>query len=164
MADLRDLFAEAGAPDALTYLQTGNVVFRSEDGASVAARVEGALGRAGVQTRAILRRRADLATSVAANPFAATSDDPTSVYIVFLALKPDPLAISRLEVPAGESAVLALLGQDAFVHAPAGYSRTKLTSMWLEHRLGVPATARNLRVAREVLALMDHLASRTGGD
>ena len=163
MATLRHLFAQAGAPGALTHRQSGNVVFRSADPVPVATRVEEALAALGIRTTVILRRRDELAASLAANPFSAASADPAAIHVVFLAASPDPPALSRLSVPPGETAALAVCGREVFLHAPPGYSGTKLTGAWLERRLGVAATVRKRSVTGEVLDLMDACAGRPDG-
>lgn len=151
MAELRRTFSDAGAAGVTTFLQTGNVLFQSGEAAAVAARVEASLQSRQVATRILLRSRDELARTLAGNPF-RDATDPATVFVVFLAGEPDPAALSRLPLAAGDEAAVAFRGREAFIRADAGYSRTRLTATWLEHHLGLAATARNLRVARDVLA------------
>ena len=73
MADLRQVFLGIGAEDVATYLQSGNVIFKSrskEAGELVAALEEGIRDVLGLSVTVLLRTKGELAQVVAANPFA----------------------------------------------------------------------------------------------
>ena len=76
MADLRAVAAGCGLLDVATYVQSGNVVFRSPDldPAAVAATLESALAaEAGIETAVTVRTPIGLSTASRASRFAGLS-------------------------------------------------------------------------------------------
>jgi uncharacterized protein (DUF1697 family) len=72
MAHLREVVLGLGHTEVATYIQSGNVVFTSEeaDSAAIAAALERAIAEhLGVRPKVIVLTRAELAQVVADNPF-----------------------------------------------------------------------------------------------
>jgi uncharacterized protein (DUF1697 family) len=70
-ADLREVVLGLGHTEVATYIQSGNVVFTSEeaDSAAIAAALEGAIAEhLGVRPKVVVLTRAELAQVVADNP------------------------------------------------------------------------------------------------
>ncbi len=146
MDDLRRLFVDLGHTDVRTYIQSGNVVFRSTQRSQerlVAGIEAGLADQLGVPATVVLRTEKELAAVVAANPFLAAGHDPSHLYVAFLGAPPAPTRAEEFAVPAGESAEFSLAGPDLYLHYPDGYGRTKLTNTYIEKRLDVRATTRN---------------------
>ena len=87
----------AGSTDVSTFIQSGNVLFRSGAGAAaVGNRLHDAiLEDAGIDTRVAMRTAAQLRAVVAANPFLDRTDDPTKVSVTFLFDGVTPDAVGR---------------------------------------------------------------------
>ncbi|MFF9086491.1 DUF1697 domain-containing protein [Streptomyces sp. NPDC014991] len=149
MADLRALFTALGCEAVQTYLRSGNVVFRAPAGqtpAELAARIGKRIADdLGVSVTVLLRTAESLARTVARNPYLGQEDDPAKLHVTFLAQEPTAEQAARLEVPAGETAVFTLAGDEIHLHVPDGYGRTRLDNAFIERRLGIPATTRNWR-------------------
>lgn len=160
MPALRELFADLGYPGARTHVQSGNVVFAAgADGrkrTALAAKLRAAIAeRFDVDTPVILRTRAELAKAIAASPYAADEIDETKVHIAFLEEKPTAAAVSELDPDRSPGDVFTVVGRELHIHyGPNGAGRSKLDATFLG-KLGTPATARNLRSARAILALLD---------
>ena len=153
MDDLRRLFRDLGLDDVRTYIQSGNVAFRSpRPVGELAPLVDEALaGRFGAGTIAVLRTGPELAGVLAANPFADRTSDPRSVHVMFLAREPGPDALDSLrDSPAAPSESFAVAGRHVYLHCPDGYGRTKLTNAFFERRLDTPATTRNWRTVAKL--------------
>ena len=76
MSDLREVFAEMGFDDPVTYIQSGNVVLRSRsaDAQAVAAKIEGAVAEEfGVPAKVVVRTPGELVAVAAADPFPRTA-------------------------------------------------------------------------------------------
>jgi len=74
MAELREVVASLGHADVATYIQSGNVVFSTEqtDTAALATALEEAIaGTIGVQARVVVLSREDLGQVMRDNPYAA---------------------------------------------------------------------------------------------
>jgi uncharacterized protein (DUF1697 family) len=148
MDDLRRLFLGLRHADVHSYLQSGNVIFRSaaEDPPRLAGEIERRIARdLGVTITVLLRTADDLAHVVANNPFLRRVADPATLHVTFLADAPDRDRAARLETPGGQPDELALAGREVYLQCPNGYGRTKLSNAYIERRLGVAATTRNWR-------------------
>lgn len=147
MADLRALFAELGHEDVKTYIQSGNVVFKTSQGrAAVAKELESRIAKdLGVTCSVLLRTKAGLARVLKGNPFLGPETDESKLHVTFLAEKPAAEKVTALDPRYGAPDELAVVGSEGYVHAPGGYGRTKLNNTYIEKRLGVAATTRNWR-------------------
>ena len=146
MDDLRRLFDALGHAAVQSYLQSGNVIFRSpvDEPSRVAGEIERRIaGDLGVMVTVLVRTADDLAQVVANNPFVGREIDPATLHVTFLAHAPQPERVARLETTSGESDELALVRREVYVHCPNGYGRTKLNNAYIERQLGVAATTRN---------------------
>ncbi len=88
METLRELYAELKLRDAASYVQSGNVVFRSaaKDSVRLGKQIEDGIERTfGHRPRVVLRTAAELRDVVARNPFAARSGiEPNRLLVTFL--------------------------------------------------------------------------------
>ena len=155
MAGLPALFAKCGCADAKTYIQSGNVVFRSaaRSGASLAT----CIGRAvladhGFQPRILVLGLADLTRAVGANPFPQADAEPRSLHLFFLEDLPNAAGLQRLDEVRANGESFVLRGRVFYLHTPAGFAGSKVAAR-VERALGVAATARNWRTCRKVLEL-----------
>jgi len=157
MADLRGLHERLGHTDVVTYIQSGNVVFATDesDPVLVAVTIESAIAaELEVDVRVIVRTPGELAAVVAVNPYAATAD-PARIGIAFLASTPADAAVGRIDPAAHRPDEFALIGRDVHLHVPTGFGRTKLTNSYIEAKLGVAATTRNWRTVCRLRDLSD---------
>src|SRR5207302_5701036 len=92
MDALRGLYESLKLRDVQTYVQSGNVVFRSgdQDLTKLARRIENGIEKGfGFRCPVILRTAAELRDTVTRNPFAARGDiDPGRFLVTFLADEP----------------------------------------------------------------------------
>ena len=155
MADLRGLFEELGAKDVRTYLQSGNVVFRS-------GKREGELGRAvekairtslGLDVTVVLRTKAQLAKVVAKNPFVRSGTETTALHVTFLAEKPSAGRVRALADPSKGADRFEVAGREVYLECPSGYGKSKLQNAFFEKKLGVAATTRNWRTVTSLAEL-----------
>jgi len=159
MRGLPALFAKCGCADAQTYIQSGNVVFRSAaiSAAQLATRIgEAVLADHGFQPRVLVLGVQELTRAIGANPFPQADAEPKSLHLFFLDAAPNTAGLRRLEEvkTTGESFVLR--GRVFYLHTAAGFAGSKVAER-VERALGVGATARNWRTCRTVLALATQL-------
>lgn len=156
MDSLRQLFLALGHVDVKSYLQSGNVIFRSpvKESSRLARDIEERLARdLGLTVTVLLRTGDDFEQIVANNPFLGRKIDPGKLHVTFLADKPDHERAPRLETPAGDSDEFSLAGREVYLHCPDGYGRTKLNNAYIERRLGVAATTRNWKTVTSLCDL-----------
>jgi uncharacterized protein (DUF1697 family) len=155
MPELRSALEAMGLEDVVTYIQSGNVVFRSRTGGAktLAAAIEAQVAEAfGIEVVVLLRTPAELAKVTAGNPFLRGAD-PARVHVVFLSGKPAAKAAEQLDPDRSPPDEFELEGREIYLHTPNGFGRSKLTVDYFERRLGVAGTARNWRTVTTLVAL-----------
>jgi uncharacterized protein (DUF1697 family) len=164
MADLRDVVAGLGHTGVSTYIQSGNVLFTSDeaDTEALGKGLEGAIAaRLGVKPSVIVLSCDELARVVRDNPYAG---EPNSklVHAVFFRGPVPPGSAAAIE--AGEQRAAErgsardsarIVGTTLFVHTPDGFGRSEL-ALYLLGRPASPCaagTARNWSTVTKLLAL-----------
>ena len=156
MADLRTLFESLGAEDVQTYVQSGNVIFKSRVGGAgeLTEAIERGISRElGLDIRIMLRTSERLARIVAGNPFAASQSDGTKLHVTFLADVPERARAHRLDSVAFEPDEFRVQGREVYLHTPNGYGRSKLSNAYFEKQLDVAATTRNWNTVTKLAEL-----------
>ena len=151
MAELKSMFQEAGCRSARTYIQSGNVVFRStrEEAHQVCKGVRAALAeRVGTDIPIILRSEEELAKIVVANPFPAAEDEPRLLHVGFLSDRPTSDRISALDPNRSPPDEFAVREREVYLYLPNGAARSKLTAAYFDRTLGTAATFRNWRTVK----------------
>jgi uncharacterized protein (DUF1697 family) len=156
MQDLRTLFESLGADEVSTYVQSGNVVFKSSAGArGLVEQIEAAIRRdLGLEVTALVRTGAQMAKVASQNPFVrAKRRAPTALHVTFLAEKPDAASVRTLDTSRAGNDELRVVGQEVYLHTPNGYGRSKLSNAFFEKQLGVAATTRNWKTVTALAEL-----------
>ncbi len=165
MADLRALFADLGMAGSQTLLQSGNVVFQSEqtDHSAIVRQIEqGIEQRFGFHSTVLLRTHAQFRDSVSQHPLAADDADPSKLVIMFLSDNPTLDAmVDLMELHIGPETI-HIMGMEAYLYYPDGLGRSKLTNAFIERKLKVSGTARNWNTVTKLLALAKQFEGRNG--
>lgn len=160
MADLRAVTAGLGHEQVRTYVNSGNVLFRTprRDRDAVAAELRAALQEAlGREVPVVVRSRDHLADVVAFDPF--PDADPRQLHVSFMSAAPDEAAVTAmLAVFDGHPERAVVRGSEAYVDFVNGAGRTKVDLKALERRGGVEATARSWRTVTTLLRMLDEQA------
>jgi uncharacterized protein (DUF1697 family) len=145
MAELRQILAGLGYQDVATYLQSGNAVFRSDDPAGQLEQdIAAALARhAGLSCAVMVRTGIELAAVQEANPLGREPGNAARFFVSFLADVPAPGAAADFANLDLEPERAWVIGRETYFWCPDGLRQSKLTSAFLETRLGVAGTARN---------------------
>jgi uncharacterized protein (DUF1697 family) len=156
MSKLKSLLWSLGLQDVVTYIQSGNVVFRSPtgDARGIADDIERQIAKNfGVSVTVLLRTPAELRAVAGSNPFLSGEADPSKLHVVFLSDRPAVKAVAGLEPKRSPPDELSVRGREIYLHLPNGSGRSKLTIDYFERRLGVAATARNWNTLIKLIAL-----------
>lgn len=132
--------------DVRTYIQSGNLVFSSEDPAGAKAALEKRLeDYAGKAVGVVLRSAEEMQGALDSNPFPEA--EPNRVGVVFLDNTPPPDTLQTAKGLADEE--IALGAREVYFHFPSGMGRTKL-------RLPVMSdgTMRNVNTIRKLLNMV----------
>jgi uncharacterized protein (DUF1697 family) len=156
MGELRTLFLDLGLDDVATYVQSGNVIFKSQvaDSTKLTATIERRIRRdLDLDVAVILRTKAQLTRVAGANPFAAREREPTKLHVTFLARTPTRSRVRELETITFPPDEFRVIGKEIYLHTPRGYGRSKLSGGYFEKQLSVAATTRNWRTVKKLAEL-----------
>jgi uncharacterized protein (DUF1697 family) len=159
MAPLRELYESLGLRDAKTYVQSGNVVFKTQERnlTALARRIEEAIERKfDFRPAVILRTTSELREAVARNPFAKRPDiHPGKLLVTFLAAEPRPEARDAVLAIKSDPEELRIDGREIYIYFPNGQGRSKLSWVRIEKMLNVPGTGRNWNSVTKLLAMAE---------
>jgi uncharacterized protein (DUF1697 family) len=155
MPALRTALVDLGLEDVATYIQSGNVVFRSS---RPAAKLQQAIARCiadrfGLETTVIVRTAKELGRITARNPFLADEKGLSRMHVVFLDAAPAKGAAGKLDPERSAPDRFRVDGREVFVHYPNGMGRSKLSPGYIERQLGVRGTARNWNTVLKLVEL-----------
>ena len=158
MQALRELFEELGYAGAVTFIQSGNVVFRTRerDEAAIATRIgDGIERKFGFRAEVILRTVGELRETVARNPFAKRTEvAPNRLAVMFLTRDPGPEARERVLAIRAGAEELRFEGRELFVYFPDGMGRSKAPAL-IDRALKMPQTGRNWNTVSKLLELAE---------
>ena len=158
MEVLRDICVTLKLRNPRTYIQSGNVVFRSPetDPAKLATRLESAIEkRCGFRPSVMVRTAAEMRDVVARNPFADRKDlDPAKLVVFFMAMQPNPEVSQKVTAISVGSEEIRADGRELYIYFPDGQGRSKLPPT-LDRTLKLPATARNWNTVNKLLDLAE---------
>jgi len=146
MADLRSLCTDLGFTDVATYIQSGNVVFRTRlSEAKAKAALEAALAkRLGKPAAVIMRSHEEMLAVERANPYPEAA--PNQLLVLFFDVAPPKNALAGVKAPGGEE--LTLRGRELYIHFPKGMGASKL-----KIPLADIGTGRNLNTVRKLIEM-----------
>lgn len=160
MRELAGLLEGLGCQSVETYIQSGNVVFRSarDDIGKMAEEIREAIGEQyGFGPWVHMLSRESLRVAMDANPFPEAEAMPKTLHLFFLSSKPGAIDLRPLEEVRTASERFALISDVFYLHAPDGIARSKLVDK-IGRGWGVELTARNWRTVGKVMAMADAAA------
>jgi uncharacterized protein (DUF1697 family) len=149
MADLREVLSSEGLDNVQTYIQSGNVVFRAEEeNTKVMAKHITRLikNRWGYNVPVIVMNADDFSEILSVNPF-STFRDISVLHITYLDENSDPEQINSLSGIQDPPNDFAIGKRAVYMYCPDGYSKTRLTNTFIENKLKVTATTRNMKTS-----------------
>ena len=156
MNDLATMFKDAGAQEVRTYIQSGNVIFRADAarigrlGAAIAKAMQADLGWS---VPIVIRSAAELGAAAKGNPFLEEGIAAGTLHVGFLLDRPDRARVAALDPDRSPPDRYVVRGGEIFLHLPNGVARTKLTSQYLDSRLGTVVTVRNWNTVTTLLEM-----------
>ncbi len=152
MKELSALLTDMGLRDVQTYIQSGNVVFRSnlKNKTALAAKITAAIeAQHGFAPQVLLLDVDELRKAIAGNPYPEAVTEPRLLHLFFLDEAPQHPDLKALEAIRLDSERFKLIGKVFYLHTPDGFGPSKLSGR-VEKALGVAATARNWNTVRKL--------------
>jgi uncharacterized protein (DUF1697 family) len=160
MTDLKALYEKLGFKNVNTYIQSGNVIFKTDKKIShqdLAEKIEKVISRQyGFEVPVINRTREELNKIILANPFLEIKGiDKSKLHVTFLATEPDQANIKFIREFDYTPDKFIISGTEVFLHIPVSYAETKLSNKFFESKLKVSATTRNWNTVTKLAEMAD---------
>src|SRR5262249_55069474 len=137
---LRELAGDLGFTNAATLLQSGNLIFDSDEASGLA--IENLFEketdrRLGLSIAYIVRSAAEWQNMIARNPFGTEAkNDPGHLVVMFLKTTPTAKDVAVLQAPSKGPEIIQRDGKHLYIVYPDGIGRSKLTGTLIEQKLG----------------------------
>lgn len=156
MADLKELFAELGFKEIITYIQSGNVIFSSNNAASnleIGNKIEHSISKKyGFEVPVIIRTVRELNEAIASNLF-AKNNDVDRLHLTFLKEIPKAENLQPIKTFDFSPDKFTIKKGSVFVYCSGKYSDSKLTNQFFESKLKVATTTRNWKTVLKLSEL-----------
>ena len=161
MDALRAVYESLKLRDPQTYVQSGNVVFKTaeKDLVKLATRIEAGIEASfGFRPAVIVRTVVEMRDVVARNPFATRSGiEPNRLLVTFLDRHPDPEARAKVLKMNTEPEELRIDGRELYIYYPNGLARPKVTWTAIATALKTSGTGRNWTSVTKLLEMAEKL-------
>ena len=161
MEELRALCVSQKLREPQTYVQSGNVLFHTEerDLKKLAARLEAAVEkRFGFSSDVILRTAAELRSAAAKNPFAKRKGlEAKKLLVTFLAGEPNAAACAELRALECDPEEMHVVGKELYAYFPNGMARPTITWPKVERIIRVSGTGRNWNSVTKMLEMAEKM-------
>ncbi len=160
MADLKTLYENLGFKEVVTYIQSGNVIFKTEtlmDCMDLTQKIEKVIAENYPFTVPVLvRTQAEWQNVLIFNPFLKDNAfDLEKVHVTFLDELPDVALVDKIKNLDFAPEQFIILGKAVYLYT-SDYGKTKLSNHFFEKKLKVRATTRNWKTVQQ---LCKHIGS-----
>lgn len=160
MADLKELYEQLNFRKVSTYIQSGNVVFESNEGTTdeeLAETIEQAIYKEyNFDVPVIIRRKYEIKRMVSANPFLKEKNiDLRKLHVTFLSTFPEKENLANIFNYNFPPDRFVISDKEVFLHIPGSYGETKLSNKFFENKLEVNATTRNWNTVLKLAEMTD---------
>jgi uncharacterized protein (DUF1697 family) len=163
MDALRALYASLKFENPQTYLQSGNVIFKTGEHSldAVAKRLHSAIEKKfQCKTNIMLRTTDDFRAIIKKNPFAKRADvEPGKLVVFFLAADPGNEGRKAVVDQKFAPEVIHAIGRELYIYFPNGQGQSKLPFPRIYKLLQTPGTGRNWNSVTNMLEIAEKLES-----
>ena len=161
MEELRAVYESLKLQDPRTYVQSGNVLFKTNERneAKLSSRIQDGIERKfGFRPDVIVRTTDELRSAVAKNPFSARKNiDPSKLLVTFLGADPGAELCEKLRAIDTAPEELHIDGREIFIYYPNGLARPKFQWIKAEKILKVACTGRNWNSVTMILEMAEEM-------
>lgn len=156
MEDLKLLYKSLYLKDVKTYIQSGNIIFKSKnpDSKDLSSKIKVKIREVfGFDVPVIIRTEKEYKKVIEDNPF--KEEDTKQLYVTFLSEIPSKNLIEDINVNLGYKTQdhldkCVINRKEIYLLLPEGYSRTKLNNVFFEKKLKVYTTTRNWKTVTKL--------------
>ncbi|MFA7419748.1 MAG: DUF1697 domain-containing protein [Melioribacteraceae bacterium] len=154
MKDLSAILENLGCVDVKTYIQSGNVVFKSKQASKtkIAKEISDKVSEnKGFAPKVMLLEIGELESAVKNNPF--STEEGKALHFFFLESEPVNPNLEKMTLVKKKSEQYKLNKKIFYLFTPEGLGDSKLAAI-VEKCLGVPATARNWNTVSKLVSMV----------
>lgn len=155
MSELKTMFEMLGCSNVQTYIQSGNVVFESENPKELESKISAKIQEVfGFEVSVLCRTAEEMEAVITRNPYAETTGfEAEKLYVTFLQETPSEEKLTALQTLTFEPEIYSVSGREIYVYCTNGYGKTKLDNSIFERKLKVKATTRNWRTINKLIEM-----------
>lgn len=157
MLDLKAMFRTLGFENVRTYIQSGNVVFESDEGSE--SLLTGVIERKihevfGFEVSVIIRTLAEMENVIANDPFQLSEPEEFKRwYVTFLPAEPSADALDKLRTYENGPDKVRFVGREMYVLYEVSVSQSPLFKVPFDRILGMTITARNWNTVNKLVTM-----------
>ncbi|KTD83322.1 DUF1697 domain-containing protein [Paenibacillus etheri] len=157
MLDLKAMFQTLGFENVRTYIQSGNVVFESDEGSE--SLLTGVIERKihevfGFEVSVIIRTLAEMENVIANDPFQLSEPEEFKRwYVSFLPTEPSAEALDKLRIYEDGPDKMHFIGREMYVLYDVSVSQSPLFKVPFDKILGMSVTARNWNTVNKLVTM-----------
>ncbi|KAA1190307.1 DUF1697 domain-containing protein [Paenibacillus sp. B2(2019)] len=157
MLDLKAMFQTLGFENVRTYIQSGNVVFESDEGSE--SLLTGVIERKihevfGFEVSVIIRTLAEMENVIANDPFQLSEPEEFKRwYVTFLPAEPSEDALDKLHTYENGPDKVRFVGREMYVLYEVSVSQSPLFKVPFDRILGMTITARNWNTVNKLVTM-----------
>jgi uncharacterized protein (DUF1697 family) len=158
MEDLKALFERLDFSRVSTYIQSGNVIFKTSRKISISVlseEIEKAIEeKYHFHVPVIIRTADEMLKILSLNPFINEEGvDREKLHVTFLDQYPQHKVVSTVQTQDLSPDRFRIIGSEVYLYCPGGYGNTKLSNTFFEKKLNVRATTRNWKTVGKLAEL-----------
>lgn len=155
MEELRKVFSSLGFENVKSYIQSGNIVFETDetDEAKLTEKIANAVEANFFKTPVMIRSIDEIKDAIANNPFADEEFEDKLFHLVFLAEKLSDEKAEMLLSNNKDTEKFAVRNREVYCLLRDGVADSLLGKKYIDNKLKVAATARNWRTINKILEL-----------
>lgn len=159
MVDLRLMMENLGFENVQTYIQSGNVIFKSGEPKSEKLEDQVKTGIAdafGFDVPVLVKKRAEIEQILQDSPFTKVEDlESNRIYYTLLRQEPEKSSIANLNPNDYPNELFHITRNCVYLNCTKGAGKAKLNNNIIERKLGVSATTRNHRTMLKLIELSE---------
>ncbi len=174
---LRQIYVDLGFENVQTYIQSGNVIFCSENSSPQDLTInitEKIVEKFAFEVPIMVISLSEFKEIINNNPFLEdvsqekqlesqkeNQKDSTYFHITFLSETPEKALFDKIKEKEyqKDELVLVLVGENIYLYCPESYSNSKLTNSFFKSKLKVIATTRNWKTSLELLKMAEKISN-----
>ncbi len=158
MSSLKALYEALEFKGVITYIQSGNVIFRVRKKASqqdLSKRIEEKIReKYGFDVPVVIRTLGEMKKTLSVNPFLDKKGiDTERLYVTFLLEMPtqaDRKSIEKFDCLPDK---FIIVDKEVYLQCPHGYGKSKISNNFFENKLKITATTRNWKTVNTLVEL-----------